>query len=156
MRRTRFCEPVRQQIAKPDIAVRQFCLGFAQPLGKGRIHVSETAVAVDRIEPDRRVFDKLDKLFLFGPDDPLKLVALGHILQPPDNRIRLRGQGHRRNFNEIHVGQSEPEVGARRFPIGNACQQVIEPRFSVCAVAGRKGSKRRNRCVALTEQLLPA
>lgn len=74
MRRAGFYKPVRQ-----------FRLGFAQLVGKGRIHISETAVAIDRIESDRRVFNKLDKLFLFGPDDPFKLVALGHILQPPDN-----------------------------------------------------------------------
>jgi hypothetical protein len=64
-------------------AVRQRRRRRAQPFGKGVVHEQEAALAIDRIEADRRVLQEVDDLCLFLANHLFHLPLGGDVLHQP-------------------------------------------------------------------------
>ena len=74
----------RQEIMQPRAACDDFRRCAAEPLRERLIDEQKPAVAIDRVEADRRVIEKIDELVALVVDHRLHLVPRGDVLKIPE------------------------------------------------------------------------
>src|SRR5579859_5826054 len=80
-----------QELVQPRITADQLGRGRAKPAGQGRVDKAKAALAIDRIEADRRLVEKIDKAVALVADHPLHLVLSGDVLDVPEAVARAAG-----------------------------------------------------------------
>ncbi len=107
---------------QPRVAADQLGRGRAEPAGQGGVDEAKAALAINRVEADRRLVEKIDEAVALVADHPLHLVLGGDVLDVP----------------EAVTGPAWDRVDGDVEPAGGDAARVIERHRGDGAPAGQR------------------